>query len=80
MEDVRRAIPRVEALIKEIDPETIVQGTLYDEVSGRLFVTVVKGVRKKIFTLPGHYFDGDMEKVRQIIERNLQRLQEEPVG
>ncbi|MCI0489406.1 MAG: hypothetical protein L0229_22665 [Blastocatellia bacterium] len=80
MGDVRKAIPKVEAVIKQADPEVIVQGTLYDEVSGRLFVTLIKGVRKKIITLPAHYFDGDMERVKQAIERGVERLQEEPVG
>ena len=80
MEDIRKAIPKVEALIKQTDPDVIVQGTLYDEVSSRLFVTVIKGVRKKIITLPTHYFGDDMEKINQTIEHALRRLQDEPIG
>ena len=80
MEDVRKAIPKVEAFIKQTDPEVIVQGTLYDEVSSRLFVTVIKGLRKKIITLPAHYFGDDMKKINQTLEHGLQQLQDEPIG
>lgn len=80
MENIRKVKSIVESVIKQLDPEVMIQGTLYDEVSSRLFVTVVKGSRRKIFTLPVRLFEDGLEKINRAIEQNIKRLQEEPIG
>jgi hypothetical protein len=74
-------IAKTESIIKQADPEVIVQGTMYDEPSSRLYVTVVKGVRKTDIVLPRHYFEnGSGERVEKNVRAALARLERTPVG
>ena len=80
MENVRSAIARVEAAIHDLDPDCIVQGTFYDDVSNRLFVTVVKGPRKKLITLLGRYFGNGFDAINKTLKTSIEELQTEPIG
>ncbi len=80
MENVSKVIARVEAIIHKLDPDCIVQGTFYDEVSNRLFVTVVKGSRKKNITLLGRYFENGFDALSKTIKTGIEELQTEPIG
>lgn len=72
---------RVETKIKQIDPDTIVSGTMYDEASGRLFVTVVKGLRKTTISLLAHDLEADPStRVDQAIKDSLKQLPLMPIG
>ena len=78
---LRKAIPRVEAAIKRLDPEVIVQRTFYDEVSDRLYVGVVKGLRETEIVLLGHDFEDDLlKRVNQSLEDGLRKLEHAPIS
>lgn len=81
MRNVRKIKPRVDGIIKRIDPHVIVQGTFYDEASDRFFVTIVDGPRKIEVTLLGREFDnGRIEAVSRTLEAAIQKLKHVPIG
>ena len=81
MGNLRKAIPTVEAAIKRIDPEVIVQRTFYDEVSDRLYVGVVKGLREIEIVLLAHDFKDDLlKRVNQSLEDGLKKLEQAPIS
>ena len=81
MGNLRRAIPTVEAAIKRMDPDVIVQRTFYDEVSDRLYVGVVKGLREMEIVLLGHDFEDDsLKRVNQSLEDGLRKLEHAPIS
>lgn len=81
MGNLRKAIPKVEAAIKRLDPKVIVQRTFYDEVSNRLYVGVVKGLRETEIVLLGHDFDDDLlKRVNQSLEDGLKKLEHAPIS
>jgi hypothetical protein len=81
MGNLRKAIPTVEAAIKRIDPDVIVQRTFYDEVSGRLYVGVVKGLREMEIVLLAHDFKDDLlKRVNQSLEDGLKKLEQAPIS
>jgi len=81
MGNLRKAIPKVEAAIKRIDPEVIVQRTFYDEVSDRLYVGVVKGFRENEIVLHSRDFEDDLlKRVNQLLEEGIKRLEHAPIS
>ncbi|HLG15434.1 MAG TPA: hypothetical protein VJH03_13170 [Blastocatellia bacterium] len=81
MRNVRKIKPRVEGIIKRIDPALIVQATFYDEASDRFFVTIVDGPRKIEVTLLGREFDnGRYESVNASLQAATERLKRVPIG
>ncbi|HET8677980.1 MAG TPA: hypothetical protein VFO63_19420 [Blastocatellia bacterium] len=81
MGNLRKAIPTVEAAIKRIDPDVIVQRTFYDEVSDRLYVGVVKGLREMEIVLLAHDFKDDLlKRVNQSLEDGLKKLEQAPIS
>jgi hypothetical protein len=81
MPNVARMIAEVERTIKSLDPGVIVQGTLYDEPSGRLVVTVVKGARRASMVLPGRCFeDGHKDRIAHTIKERIKQLEQMPPG
>ena len=81
MGNLRKAIPKVEAAIKRLDPEVIVQRTFYDEVSDRLYVGVVKGLREIEIVLLGLDFEDDLlKRVNQSLEDGLKKLENAPIS
>jgi hypothetical protein len=74
-------IATVDSMVKKIDPKVIVQRSFYDEVSGRLFVSLVKGRREYEVMLSGRYFgNGDLSKVEQSIKAGIERVQHQPIS
>ncbi len=82
MIDLRKLIPKVEGAIKRIDPTVIVSGTFYDQVSDRLFLTLVKGPRKVEVTLAKSNVGSDdgMDRLNRFLEGHVSKLQNAPVG
>ncbi|HEX5734668.1 MAG TPA: hypothetical protein VF131_17680 [Blastocatellia bacterium] len=81
MGNLRKAIPTVEAAIRRLDPEVIVQRTFYDEVSDRLYVGVVKGLREVEIVLLGHDFEDErLKRVNQSLEDGLKKLEQVPIS
>jgi len=81
MTEARKLISKVEAAIKRNDPNAIVERTFYDEVSDRLFVTVVNGPRKtEMVLLAYEYSNGDQERIDRVVEQGLLRLKNTPIG
>jgi hypothetical protein len=81
MLDVRKLIPRIEALIKRADPKVITERTFYDAASHRLYVGLVKGSRKTEFVLHGSHLTSDyQQETEKVIEEALGRLARVPVG
>lgn len=81
MGNLRKAIPKVEAEIKRLDPEVIVQRTFYDEVSDRLYVGVVKGLRETEIVLLGRDFEDELlKRVNQSLEDGLKKLEHAPIS
>ncbi len=72
---------QVESKIRKIDPDTIVSGTMYDEASGRLFVTVIKGLRKTTISLLAHDLEADPStRADNAIKESLKQLPLMPIG
>ena len=81
MNNIKNMIATVDSLVKKLDPKVIVQRAFYDDVSGRLFVSLVKGPRVYEVMLSGRYFgNGDLGKVEQSIKAGIDRIQHQPVG
>jgi hypothetical protein len=81
MEKTRRMIATVNSLVKKLDPKVIVDRTFYDEVSGRLFISLVSGQRGHEFNLHSRDFDnGDLKKLSQSIQAGIERIQNQPIG
>ena len=81
MGDLRNVIPKIEASIKRIDPDIIVQRTFYDEVSDRLFVGIVKGLRETEIMLFRQDFEDDLlKRVNQTLEQAIKSLEHTPIS
>ena len=81
MIDVRKLIPRIEALIKRADPKVITDRTFYDAASHRLYIGIVKGSRKTEITLLGDHLTSDhQEETERLIKEGLGRLARVPIG
>ncbi len=81
MSNIRKFIPKVEAAIKRIDPEVIVQRTFYDEVSDRLYVGIVKGLHETDIVLLGLDFEDDLlKRVNQSLEQGVKKLEHTPIS
>ncbi|HEV8485838.1 MAG TPA: hypothetical protein VGV87_20015 [Blastocatellia bacterium] len=81
MNNIRNMIATVDSMVKKIDPKVIVQRSFYDDVSGRLFVSLVKGRREYEVMLSGRYFgNGDLSKVEQSIKAGIERVQHQPIS
>jgi hypothetical protein len=74
-------IATVNSLVKKLDPMVTVDRTFYDDVSGRLFISLVKGQRGHEFNLHSRdYADGDLKRLTQSIEDGIERIQHQPIG
>jgi hypothetical protein len=82
MADRKKIVSVVTSKVKSLDPESIVQGTFYDDASGRVVVTIIKGTRKTLASLPGWWFENGSgsDRVGKAIERALKQLDRSPVG
>ena len=81
MIDVRKLIPRFEALIKRADPTFITDRTFYDRASNRLYIGIVKGSRKTQITLLGDRLTRDHEEeTERLIREGMTRLARVPIG
>ena len=81
MNNIRNMIATVDSLVKKLDPKVIVQRSFYDDVSGRLFVSLVKGRREYEVMLSGRFFgNGDLTKVEESLKAGIDRIQHQPVG
>jgi hypothetical protein len=81
MGDLRKFIPKIEAAVKRIDPKVIVQRTFYDEVSDRMYVGIVKGLRETDIVLLGHDFEDDLlKRVNQSLEQGVKKLEHTPIS
>jgi hypothetical protein len=81
MPDRKRFAALVTAKMKKLDPESIVQGTFYDEASARLVVTIVKGTRKVLTQIPANWFEsGATNRVDKALETAVKRLELVPIG
>jgi hypothetical protein len=81
MSDLRKVIPKIEAAIKRIDPDIIVQRTFYDEVSDRLFIGIVKGLRETEIMLFSQDFEDDLlKRVNQTLEQSIKKLEHTPIS
>jgi hypothetical protein len=67
--------------IKNLDREVILQGALYDEVTERVVVTLVKGRKRTSFILNGRWFDNDHGKLLdETLKEEVKRLKNTPAG
>jgi hypothetical protein len=81
MSDLRKVIPKVEAAIKRIDPDIIVQRTFYDEISNRLYIGIVKGLRETEIMLFSQDFEDDLlKRVNQSLEQGIKKLEHTPIS
>jgi hypothetical protein len=81
MADIRRNIAKVEAAVKRIDSDVIVQSTFYDDVSNRLFLTLVDGPRKTQLTFTSYDFDdASFERVSRALRASVDKLKVVPIG
>ena len=81
MTKTRNMIATVDSMVKKLDPKVIVQRSFYDDVSGRLFVSLVKGRREYEVMLSGRSFgDGDLAKVEQSVKAGVDRVQHQPIS
>jgi hypothetical protein len=79
--DVRKVKPLLEYTIKQIDPDVIVGGTFYDEASDRFFLTIFDGRRKVEVMVPSRDCEnGRMDKVKDTLNRALEKLKRTPIG
>ncbi|HEU4391295.1 MAG TPA: hypothetical protein VFV34_26080 [Blastocatellia bacterium] len=81
MADRKRIAALVTAKIKKLDPESIVQGTFYDDASSRLIVTIIKGTRKILTSLPARWFEeSSSEHIDVALKTAVKRLEQTPIG
>jgi len=81
MNNIRKMIATVDSMVKKLDPKVIVQRTFYDDVSGRLFVSLVKGRREYEVMLSGRQFgNGDSVEIEQLIKTGVNRVQHQPIS
>jgi hypothetical protein len=78
--DRKRFSALVTGKVKKLDPETTVQGTLLDEPSGRMFVTLVRGSRRTQFALLTRDFDNDASRIDLVLAEAVRKLPEMPIG
>jgi hypothetical protein len=83
MEDQRSLKSKVDAAIKRADKDVIAERTFYDDVSGRLFVTIFKGPRKTEFVLSTRQLDNGKSlenQIDQTVKDAVARLARTPIG
>lgn len=81
MTEARNLTAKVEAAFKRADSDVIVERTFFDEVSDRLYITIVKGPRKTEIVLTGSERDqSDQKKIEHLVEQCLLRLEHTPIG
>ena len=81
MNNIRKMTATVDSIVKKLDPKVIVQRAFYDDVSGRLFVSLVKGRRVYEVVLQGRSFgNGDLTEVEQSVKAGVDRIQHQPIG
>lgn len=81
MSDIRRMIPKIEVAVKRIDPDVIIQSSFYDDVSNRLFLTLVDGPRRTQVTFTNYDFnDEGMERVSRALRASVDKLKLVPIG
>ena len=81
MNNIRNMIATVDSIVKKLDPKVIVNRSFYDDVSGRLFVSLVKGRREYEVVLSGSSFgNGDLTKVEQSMKAGVDRVQHQPIS
>jgi len=83
MADARLLKAKVDAAIKRTGSGVIAERTFYDEVSGRLYVTIFKGPRKTDFVLRVREFEnGDSanKAIEQTVKDAVARLEHTPIG
>ena len=81
MNNIRNMIATVDSIVKKLDPKVIVNRSFYDDVSGRLFVSLVKGRREYEVVLSGSSFgNGDSTKVEQSMKAGVDRVQHQPIS
>ena len=78
--DRKRFIAVVTGKVKKLDPDTTVQGTLFDEPSGRVFVTLVRGPRRTQIALLARDFDNDASRIDPALAEAVRKLPELPIG
>jgi hypothetical protein len=81
MRDRRKLSARVDSIVKQNDAKAMVQRAFYDDASDRLFITLVKGLRRVNLTLAARDLDGDdHSRAEQVIRRGIAYLDQAPVG
>ena len=80
MTEVRKMKARVEAAIKAADPQAILQTTFFDDVSDRMFITIVKGSRKTQIALQARDFADGANEFNRVIGKGIAQLAQMPIG
>ena len=81
MADRKRIAALVTAKIKKLDPESIVYGTFYDDASSRLIVTIIKGTRKILTSLPARWFEeSSTDHIDGALKIAMKSLAQMPIG
>jgi hypothetical protein len=81
MRDRRRLAAIVDSIVKRNDGGAMVQRAFYDDASDRVFVTLVKGLRRVNLTLRRVDLEtSDRSKAEQTIKENIAQLDTVPVG
>jgi hypothetical protein len=82
MTDGKSLKSRIDDAIKSADKDVIVERSFFDDISERLYVTIVKGSRKVEFILkPRGLASGDGEReIERVVKEALSRLSRAPIG
>ncbi|HMG34752.1 MAG TPA: hypothetical protein VKM94_12505 [Blastocatellia bacterium] len=83
MPDITQLKAKVDAAVKRADSGIVAERSFFDEISDRLFVTIVKGSRKTEFVLrPSHLTngEGDTKEIDRTVQEAVTRLQKTPIG
>jgi hypothetical protein len=81
MNQTRRMTAVIDSKVRRLDPKTIVQGTMFDEPSGRVFVTLVRGSRRtEVSLLVRDLEENHSESVDRALEHAIKILPSLPIG
>ena len=70
---------RVDRAVKQTDKDVIAERMFYDDVSGRLYVTLFKGSRKTDIVLTAENGAGQ-EPIDAAVKEAIKRLERTPIG
>jgi hypothetical protein len=81
MNEVRKAVARIDRAVKRIDPSVIVQRTFYDEASGRISVSLVSGLQEYEFGLRlDHLGPDNPDSLDKVLEAAVTKLKQQPTS